>query len=138
MSRRDIREDERPIGGDLVLRGGDIRQIPPIARRGRRANVLAYSTKRSPIWRTTRMRVLTRNLRLLDGAGEFSDYMIKIGEGSVEIVGRSGAIDPPSEICAGDPLLVDPFAAIGRQVVPDIGRRCMVMQSTYCRAMFFL
>ena len=73
-----IREDERPFGGAVVVFGGDFCQIPPIVRCGSRAHVVASSLKRSPIWRATRMRVSTRNLRLLDGEGEFPDYLIEI------------------------------------------------------------
>ena len=40
-SIRDIREDERPFGGVVVVFGGDFRQIPPIVRRGSRAHVVA-------------------------------------------------------------------------------------------------
>ena len=73
-----IREDERSFGGAVVVFGGDFCQIPPIVRCGSRAHVVASSLKRSPIWRAIRMRVSTRDLRLLDGEGEFPDYLIEI------------------------------------------------------------
>ena len=119
-SIRDIRDDERPSGGVAVVSGGDFRQAPPIVRQCSRAQVVAPCLKRAPIWRTMRRRVLTRNLRLLDGEGEFADYLIKIGDGSVAIVDGEDAIETPSEICTDSSLLDGPFGAIGRQVVPDI------------------
>ena len=68
-----------------------------------------------------RRRVLTLELMLLDGEEEFSDYLLKIGDGSVAIVDGEVTIDLPSEICTDSSLLDDPFDAIGRQVFPDIG-----------------
>ena len=120
-SLRDIREGERPFGGVSVVPGGDFRQIPSIVRHGSRAHVVDASLKRSPIWRTMRRRVLTLELMLLDGEEEFSDYLLKIGDGSVAIVDGEVTIDLPSEICTDSSLLDDPFDAIGRQVFPDIG-----------------
>ena len=69
------------------------------------------------------MRVLTRNLRLLDGEEEFADYLIKIGDGSVAIVDGEDTIELPSEICTDSSMIDDPFDAIGNQVFPDIQTR---------------
>ena len=104
--------------------GGDFRQIPPIVRNGSREHVGTSSLKRSPIWRTMRRHVLTRNLRRLEGGGGFADYLIKIRDGSVAILDGEDTIELPSEICTGATLLDDPFGAIEKQVFPDIGVRC--------------
>ena len=45
---RDILSDDRQFGGVVVVRGGDFRKIPHVARRGSRAQVVAASLKRSP------------------------------------------------------------------------------------------
>ena len=41
-----------------------------------------------------RRQVLTRNLIPLDGEEEFSDYLIEIGDGSVEIADGEDTIEP--------------------------------------------
>ena len=122
-SLRGIREDDGTFGGVLVSFGGYSRQIPPIESHGSRAHVVADSLKRSQIWRTMRRHVLTRNLRLLDGEGEFSDYLIRLGDGSVDMVDGEDTIELPSEICTDSSMIDDPFDAIGNQVFPDIEKR---------------
>ena len=66
-SLRDIRAGERPFGGVAVGFSGDFRHAPTVVRHGSRSQVVDSSLKRSPTWRPMRNRVLTRNLRLLDG-----------------------------------------------------------------------
>ena len=95
MALRDIREGNMQFGGVLVVFGGDFRHPPPIVLHGIRANVVASSLKRSPMRRTMRNRVLTRNLGMLIVGGKYADYLIKIGDGPGGILGGDDAIDPP-------------------------------------------
>ena len=66
-SIRDIRAEDRPFGGLVFLLGGDFRKIPPFVRRGSRAQIVAESIKRSPLWANMRRRRLTWNVRLAEG-----------------------------------------------------------------------
>ena len=80
--RRDIRSDESPFGGVLVVFGGYFRQIPPVVRHGSRAQIVSASLNRSPLRSTINRHQLRTHLRLCQGEGEFSSYLIKIGDGA--------------------------------------------------------
>ena len=127
-SLRDIRADTRPFGGVVVVFGGDSRQIPPVARHGSRAQIVAASTKRSPLWAQMRRRRLTRNVRLEEGGDEFDKYLIQIGNGEESFAAGEDYIDPPIDICADAAQVSGPYEDLGRALfqgreISVVGRR---------------
>ena len=89
-SLRDIRSDDRPFGGVVVVFGGDFRQIPPVVRHGSRAQVVSASLRRPPLWRRTQTHALSRNIRLSEGEEDFAMYLIRLGDGLEAVVEGGG------------------------------------------------
>ena len=107
-SIRDIRKDTRPFGGVVVVFGDDFRQIPPVAMRGSMAQIVAASTKRSPVWASMRRHRLARNARLEEGEGGFAKYLSQIGDGEESIAAGEDYIELLVDICADDARVSDP------------------------------
>ena len=122
-SLRDIRSDDRPFGGVVVVFGGDFRQIPPVVRHGGRAQVVSASLRRSPLWRRMQTHALSRNMRLSEGEEEFARYLIRLGDGLEAVVEGEDKIELPAEICADATKMADATDEIGRMVFPDIADR---------------
>ena len=122
-SLRDIRADDRPFGGVVVVLGGDFRQIPPVVRHGSRAQIVGASLKRSLLWGTIQRHHLRRNQRLCQGEEDFASYLVNIGDGDVEVVRGEDTIELPHDLCTDSKGVADPFAEIGRRVFPELETR---------------
>ena len=48
---RDITESENVMGGKLLVLAGDFRQILPVVRKGRRADIVNACMSKSHLWR---------------------------------------------------------------------------------------
>ena len=96
-SLRDIRPDEPPYGGVVVVFGGDYRQIPPVVRHGSRSQIAPASMKRSQLWSTTKREMLNRNAMLALGKEEFASYLIRVGDGAADIVDGFDTIELPPD-----------------------------------------
>ncbi|XP_057747687.1 uncharacterized protein LOC130966881 [Arachis stenosperma] len=79
-----------PFGGKVIVLGGDFRQVLPFNPKETRAEIVMASINSSILWKHCKVMWLTKNLRLgknfvlsnLDEIKEFSDWILKIGEGS--------------------------------------------------------
>ena len=76
------------FGNKVILFGGDFRQILPVVRKGNRARIINASLKKSIFWNKIRVLRLKKNMRVYSNTGldslkakEFSEYLLKIGEG---------------------------------------------------------
>lgn len=88
MSKVDPNNANYPFGNKLIVFGGDFRQVLPVVKRGNRGNVVNASFNKSLLWEHVTVLRLVTNMRIqtLSGdekteAQEFSDYLIRIGEG---------------------------------------------------------
>jgi hypothetical protein len=84
----DAKNRDIPFGNKLILFGGDFRQILPVVRKGGRSDIVNASFNRSKLWPNIKIMKLTVNMRIQRMSGidqtkaqEFSDYLMKIGEG---------------------------------------------------------
>jgi len=89
MGRVDPENAKYPFGNKIIVFGGDFRQVLPVVKRGRRGDIVNASFNRSPLWRDVVVLRLVTNMRIqtLTGdeqkeAQEFSDFLIRIGEGT--------------------------------------------------------
>ena len=64
---RDLMGNQEPWGGKLIVFGGDPRQIPPVVRKGGRAEILASSFKMGTLYNTITEVKLTENMRVIEG-----------------------------------------------------------------------
>jgi len=61
---RDIMETDKVFGGKVLLLAGDFRQILPVVRLGRRADVVDAALSRSALWQQCVVLQLHRNMRV--------------------------------------------------------------------------
>ncbi|XP_043474367.1 ATP-dependent DNA helicase pif1-like [Leptopilina heterotoma] len=98
---KDIRCNTSDMGGLTILFSGDFRQTLPVITRGTRADEINACIKKSFIWTKISRVSLSTNMRVqLQGeqeAQQFSDLLLKIGQGDVE--DNNGFIDVPSSLC---------------------------------------
>ena len=88
-SLRDLCSCDLPFGGKVIVFGGDFRQILPVIRHGTRSEVVSACLNRSPLWRCIKVMKLTINMRLQRlssqdsvEVSEFSDFLLRVGEGT--------------------------------------------------------
>ena len=86
---RSIREalgSTKPFGGLTVVWSGDFRQTLPVVNKGGKAETLHETVKESDLWHLVKTYTLTKNMRLSKGddTQQFSEYLLRIGEGREE------------------------------------------------------
>nr|XP_012563438.1 unnamed protein product [Hydra vulgaris] len=72
---KDVCNNNFPFGGKIILFGGDFRQILPVVKRGRPAEVVESCIKCSLQWQWVQKFTLTENMRVRDGEGDFSEWL---------------------------------------------------------------
>ncbi|EPB76366.1 hypothetical protein ANCCEY_04527 [Ancylostoma ceylanicum] len=70
------------LGNNIMVPGGDFRQIVPAVRKGVQADVIAACIKTSPLWSRFND-YLRRNMRVVGPANEWKKYLMKIGDSKV-------------------------------------------------------
>nr|XP_047142924.1 uncharacterized protein LOC124817156 [Hydra vulgaris] len=80
---KDVCNNNFPFGGKVILFGGDFRQILPVVKRGRPAEVVESCIKCSLQWQWVQKFTLTENMRVRDGEGDFSEWLLKLGSGTI-------------------------------------------------------
>ena len=78
---RDICNNNLPFGGKIILFGGDFRQVLPIIRNGRPAEILEICLKNANLWPTVRKFNFSQNMRALPDELDFCEWLLKIGNG---------------------------------------------------------
>lgn len=63
-SLRDLRKQDCPFGGIVVVCAGDFRQLLPVVKNGTRANNILACVSKSPLWSLFRRHRLSKNIRL--------------------------------------------------------------------------
>lgn len=111
----------------MVVLGGDFRQILPVVRKGRRADIVYSTINRSYLWRECLVFKLHTNMRLLHNKLTTSEYvsMKKFSEWILEIGnGELGGGDGESLITIPLDLIIkrteNPMEDIIRSTYPDL------------------
>ncbi|XP_031096972.1 uncharacterized protein LOC116001222 [Ipomoea triloba] len=85
---RDIMDTDQIFGGKVVVFGGDFRQTLPVIRYGKKEDFIEASLVKSPlIWPTIRRLKLVQNICANEDPA-FCEYLMKIGDGTEQLVGR--------------------------------------------------
>ncbi|KAI7943289.1 hypothetical protein MJO29_013133 [Puccinia striiformis f. sp. tritici] len=116
-SFRDLRDNDQPFGGILVIFGGDFRQTLPVVRGGTIYDQGSVCMINSPIWNTIRSMKLTENLRLRSDPSQgednrnrlFSEWLLNLGDGllqrevaeMVQLPFGEVVVDPQEVVVAG-------------------------------------
>ncbi|CAN7087726.1 unnamed protein product [Brassica oleracea var. botrytis] len=84
MSIKNPHAKDQTFGGKTVLLGGDFRQILPVVPQGSRADTILASICHSYLWNFFHKFPLKTNMRVNQDEKEFSDWLLKVGEGRPE------------------------------------------------------
>ncbi|XP_043471436.1 uncharacterized protein LOC122504401 [Leptopilina heterotoma] len=80
---RDFMNVDMPFGGKTMLLGGDFRQLLPVKVNATRSELVNLSMKSSTLWSHFKVISLTENMRILPGEIEFSEYLLSVGNGTL-------------------------------------------------------
>ncbi|UYV71214.1 hypothetical protein LAZ67_8002211 [Cordylochernes scorpioides] len=87
ITLKDCRQDQRPMGGVVLLLAGDFRQILPIIPRGTIADELHACLKASPLWSFVERLTLLTNMRAVNSGDPnsllFSQFLLQLGSGQL-------------------------------------------------------
>ncbi|XP_013617183.1 PREDICTED: uncharacterized protein LOC106323641 [Brassica oleracea var. oleracea] len=84
MSMKNPHAKDQTFGGKTVLLGGDFRQILPVFPQGSRADIVLALRSHSYLWNCCHKFPLKANMRVNRDEKEFSDWLLKVGEGRPE------------------------------------------------------
>ncbi|XP_013709420.1 uncharacterized protein LOC106413133 [Brassica napus] len=84
MSMKNPPVKNQPFGGKTVTLGGDFRQILPVIPQGSRADIVLASISHSYLWNSCHKFSLKTNMRVNQDEKEFSEWLLKVGEGRLE------------------------------------------------------
>ncbi|KIH53237.1 hypothetical protein ANCDUO_16641 [Ancylostoma duodenale] len=74
------------FGGIMMVFGGDWAQFLPVVENGSKTEILNETLKCSGIWQLIRVLTLEKNMRVLPGNNDFTNWLREVGEGSNFIV----------------------------------------------------
>ncbi|XP_022549023.2 uncharacterized protein LOC106413117 [Brassica napus] len=86
MSKKNPPAKDQTFGGKTVLLGGDFRQILPVIPQGNRADTVIASISHSYLWDSCHKFSLKTNMRVNQDEKEFSEWLLKVGEGRTQSV----------------------------------------------------
>ncbi|WZZ24155.1 hypothetical protein YC2023_007556 [Brassica napus] len=84
MSMKNPHAKDQTFGGKTLLLGGDFRQILPVVPQGSRADTVLAPICHSYLWNFCHKFHLKTNMRVNQDEKEFSDWLLKVGEGRPE------------------------------------------------------
>lgn len=100
---QDLRENQHPFGGALILLSGDSRQTLPVIPRSTPADEFNACLKSSALWRYVRKLNLTTNMRVQlqhdDSAARFAKQLLDLGNGKMAIDESTRSITLPPNFC---------------------------------------
>ena len=116
---RDVRQDERPFGGVVVLMSGDFAQNLPVVKRGGRAQIVAATIKWSRLWNSVTQLALTTNMRTRDAAANgltatFNAFLGGIGTGTLNEYPRAPGVGIDGATARGERYVRIPEAFVHR------------------------
>ena len=121
---RDIRGNDRLMGGVMVLLSGDFRQTLPIIPKGTPADELNACLKVSPLWPQRHQLQLHENMRVTlmgndKSAKRFSETLLKVGEGKLPLDSNRELGIPE-----GFGTVVSQYDSLLNKVYPDFVQKC--------------
>nr|XP_047141044.1 uncharacterized protein LOC101235432 [Hydra vulgaris] len=102
---QDICNNNFPFGGKVIFMGGDFRQILPVVKRGRPAEVIESCLKCSEHWQYVQRFSLTVNMRVQIEEEEFFQWLLKLGSGTLPVKPEDplrGCIEIPEQCFLSD------------------------------------
>lgn len=111
---QDIMGNDIVFGGKIIILGGDFRQVLPVVPHASRQTITQNCIKFSPLWKYFKIFRLFKNMRARSDELEFSNFLLKIGDGNYPSVNdepsyESSVIDLPLEIIAKEDIVSEIF-----------------------------
>ncbi|XP_028092146.1 uncharacterized protein LOC114292392 [Camellia sinensis] len=69
-----------PFGGKIMVFGGDFRQVLPVVPKGTKAETIAASIVKSPLWSHIQILRLKQNMRSINDQ-QFGEFLLSVGNG---------------------------------------------------------
>ncbi|XP_074096810.1 ATP-dependent DNA helicase pif1-like [Cotesia typhae] len=117
---RDFRNDQRIMGGVVILLAGDFRQTLPVIQRSTPADELNACLKYSFLWKYVKKITLSTNMRLNllndDSARTFAKQLLDMGDGKLPVNPKSQEISFPQNFCQLQSSIED----LDNKVFPNI------------------
>ncbi|XP_021961437.1 uncharacterized protein LOC110857104 [Folsomia candida] len=79
---KEVMNNQKPLGGKVLLLGGDFRQTLPVVPHASRSAIVEASLKFNSLWRKVKILHLLSNVRSVDKS--YSDWLLKLGDGTLE------------------------------------------------------
>ena len=117
---RDIMVSEQLFGGKVICFGGDPRQTLPVVRRGGRAQIVRACIQMSPLYSSMKEHRLSQNMRTDPEEVEFSEYILKIGNGEEELHTDIGE----NTVNIPETYLVDTLEELINTTFPELDLGC--------------
>ena len=99
---QDIRKNNIPFGGVLLILSGDFRQTLPVIQGGARANQIDACLKASHLWNNVEKYTLTTNMRVHlhndTNAANFAALLLRIGDGQLPYMDEPHSIEIPEDL----------------------------------------
>lgn len=126
---RSIREalgSTKPFGGLTVVWSGDFRQTLPVVNKGGKAETLHETVKESDLWHLVKTYTLTKNMRLSKGddTQQFSEYLLRIGEGREEVKIEPDMVKIPDNLRS----MAENSADFCREIFPNLKEKATKFQ----------
>lgn len=117
---QDLRGNQQPFGGAIILLSGDFRQTLPVIPRSTPADELNACLKASNLWSRVQKLTLTTNMRVQlqnDPSGaNFSQQLLDFGNGKIPIDAATNCITFPPDFC----ILTTSKEELIQKVFPNI------------------
>ncbi|XP_044597781.1 uncharacterized protein LOC123274285, partial [Cotesia glomerata] len=117
---RDFRNDQRIMGGAVILLAGDFRQTLPVIQRSTPADELNACLKYSYLWKYVKKITLSTNMRVHllkdDSAKTFAQQLLDMGDGKIPVDPSTQEISFPQNFCQLQSSIED----LDNKVFPNI------------------
>ncbi|XP_064637083.1 uncharacterized protein LOC135493587 [Lineus longissimus] len=117
---RDIMQCQDPWGGIVVLLGGDPRQTPPVVKKAGRPQIVRACIQFSPLYHIMTKHKLTVNMRTDAQEVDFSEYLLRLGDGQEELHESIG----DNMIQIPEKHLLDTTQELIDAIFPDLDHGC--------------
>uniref|UniRef100_A0A914PAR4 ATP-dependent DNA helicase n=1 Tax=Panagrolaimus davidi TaxID=227884 RepID=A0A914PAR4_9BILA len=107
---REIMGTHIPVGGKIILCGGDFRQCAPIVENGTTEEIIGISVCCSPLWNHFTKFKLTKNVRALPNENEFKKFLVDVGEGTYGE--NPNAVEIPEECRSKGDIIDETFGDV--------------------------
>lgn len=81
---KDVMNCSLPFGGKTFILGGDFRQVLPVVKKATRGQIISECIKSSYLWGHFEIHHLTVNMRVINGAEQFSNWLLQFGNGELK------------------------------------------------------